>query len=97
MSGAHASHATSRATLQGYAEEESNARSSELRLSGDAAPRAEWRCSRGRANSVSSYHDDRGAGVSNARPDFREENAVKRKDGTAQEENGGEHERGGTE
>ncbi|KAJ1198576.1 hypothetical protein NDU88_002415 [Pleurodeles waltl] len=65
------------------------------RLSGDAAPRAEWRCSRGRVNSVSSYHDDRGAGVSNARPDFREENAVKREDGTAQKDDGGE--RGGTE
>ncbi|KAJ1112129.1 hypothetical protein NDU88_000397 [Pleurodeles waltl] len=67
------------------------------RLSGDAAPRAEWRCSRGRANSVSSYHDDRGAGVSKTRLDFWDEKAVESDDGVAQREDGGERERVGAE
>ncbi|KAJ1199734.1 hypothetical protein NDU88_003567 [Pleurodeles waltl] len=52
-----------------------------IRLPGDAAPITEWRCSRGRANSVSSCHDDRGAGVSDTHPDFRGRGDLKREDG----------------
>ncbi|KAJ1109708.1 hypothetical protein NDU88_007068 [Pleurodeles waltl] len=51
---------------------------------------AEWRCSCGRANSVSGYHEHRGAGVSNTRPDFRDQGSVKRKDGQDGEGDGGE-------
>ncbi|KAJ1104124.1 hypothetical protein NDU88_001539 [Pleurodeles waltl] len=47
------------------------------RLSGDATPISEWCCSRGRANSVSGCHDDRGAGVSNTHPDFRDRDPEK--------------------
>ncbi|KAJ1115143.1 hypothetical protein NDU88_003369 [Pleurodeles waltl] len=38
-------------------------------------------CSRGRANSVSSYLDDRGAGVTNENPDFRVLRREKSEDG----------------
>ncbi|KAJ1216582.1 hypothetical protein NDU88_004183 [Pleurodeles waltl] len=51
------------------------------RLSVDTAPASEWRCSRGRALSVSHCHDDRGAGVSDANPDFWVRINSKREDG----------------
>ncbi|KAJ1202159.1 hypothetical protein NDU88_005960 [Pleurodeles waltl] len=51
------------------------------RLSVDTAPASEWRCSRGRALSVSRCHDDRGAGVSDANPDFQVRVNTKREDG----------------
>ncbi|KAJ1172724.1 hypothetical protein NDU88_004568 [Pleurodeles waltl] len=47
----------------------------------DAAYTSEKNCSRGRASSVSSCPDDRGAGVSNVHPDFRVVKGKKREDG----------------
>ncbi|KAJ1130976.1 hypothetical protein NDU88_009320 [Pleurodeles waltl] len=55
------------------------------RLSGDAAPSTEWLCSRSRQNSVSSCHDDRGAGVSDIHPDFRGRGTLKRENGREEE------------
>ncbi|KAJ1170009.1 hypothetical protein NDU88_001890 [Pleurodeles waltl] len=51
------------------------------RLSVDTAPASECRCSRSRALSVSDCHDDRGAGTSDANPDFRVRDNSKREDG----------------
>ncbi|KAJ1131653.1 hypothetical protein NDU88_009988 [Pleurodeles waltl] len=51
------------------------------RLSFDTAPASEWRCSRGRAISVTRCPDDRGAGVSDVNLDFRVRKEKKREDG----------------
>ncbi|KAJ1152040.1 hypothetical protein NDU88_004818 [Pleurodeles waltl] len=51
------------------------------RVDDDAASTSEKSGLRGRANSVSSCLDDRGAGVSNANPDFRVLKGKKKEDG----------------
>ncbi|KAJ1091324.1 hypothetical protein NDU88_004451 [Pleurodeles waltl] len=51
------------------------------RLSVDTTPASKWRCSRGRALSISHCHDDWGAGVCDANPDFRVRVNSKREDG----------------
>ncbi|KAJ1082717.1 hypothetical protein NDU88_002882 [Pleurodeles waltl] len=51
------------------------------RVDGKTDSTSDKSCSRGRANSVSSYLDDRGAGVTNENPDFRVLRGEKREDG----------------
>ncbi|KAJ1189161.1 hypothetical protein NDU88_005912 [Pleurodeles waltl] len=59
-------------------------------IAGYAAPISERRCPRSRANSVSGCLDDRGAGVSNAKLDFRVLERRNKDDGPNEESGGGE-------